>query len=115
MKFDTSKIYFKGHSQGGLTGPLFLVAEPEVKAAILSGAGGDLIYSLLNKTEPNNIPKIVQGLVHDPADEFHPRFSSDGTTIFFLSNRVDAYGANGFFDTERRGINVWSVSRFDLP
>jgi predicted esterase len=75
IKFDTSKIYFKGHSQGGLTGPLFLVAEPEVKAAILSGAGGDLIYSLLNKTEPNDIPKIVQGLVHDPADEFHPLLS----------------------------------------
>jgi len=50
-----------------------------------------------------------------PADEFHPRFSSDGTTIYFISNRVDAYGTNGFYDTERRGINVWSVSRFDLP
>ena len=40
IKFDASSIYFKGHSQGGLTGPLFLAAEPEVKAAILSGAGG---------------------------------------------------------------------------
>ena len=38
-----SRIYFKGHSQGGLTGPLFLAAEPEVKAAILSGAGAVLI------------------------------------------------------------------------
>jgi predicted esterase len=75
IKFDTSRIYFKGHSQGGLTGPLFLVAEPEVKAAILSGAGGFLIYSLLNKTEPANIPATVQGLVHDPADEFHPLLS----------------------------------------
>ena len=75
IKFDTSRIYFKGHSQGGLTGPLFLAAEPEVKAAILSGAGGDLIYSLLNKTEPNNIPSLVQGLVHDPVDEFHPLLS----------------------------------------
>ena len=34
------RIYFKGHSQGALTGALFLAAEPEVKAAILSGAGG---------------------------------------------------------------------------
>jgi predicted esterase len=75
LKLDPSRIYFKGHSQGGLTGPLFLAAEPEVKAAILSGAGGDLIYSLLNKTEPVPIPKVVQGLVHDPADEFHPLLS----------------------------------------
>ena len=50
-----------------------------------------------------------------PADEFHPRFSSDGSKIFFLSNRTDAYGADGVFDTERRGVNIWSVSRFDLP
>jgi hypothetical protein len=50
-----------------------------------------------------------------PADEFHPRFSSDGSTIFFVSNRIDGYGANGFYDTERRGTNIWSVSRFDLP
>jgi predicted esterase len=75
IKFDTSRIYFKGHSQGGLTGPLFLVAEPEVKAAVLSGAGGDLIYSLLNKTRPNPIPTIVQALLHDPVDEFHPLLS----------------------------------------
>jgi hypothetical protein len=49
------------------------------------------------------------------ADEFHPRFSSDGSMIFFVSNRIDGYGANGFYDTERRGVNIWSVSRFDRP
>jgi len=75
LKLDPSRIYFKGHSQGGLTGPLFLSAEPEVKAAILSGAGGGLISSLLDKTEPVNIPQVVQGLLHDPVDEFHPLLS----------------------------------------
>ncbi|HEY2749274.1 MAG TPA: hypothetical protein VGL86_31870 [Polyangia bacterium] len=75
IKFDVNRIYFKGHSQGGLTGPLFLAAEPEVKAAILSGAGGGLIASLLNKTEPVNIPQVVQALLHDPADQFHPLLS----------------------------------------
>ena len=75
FKLDPSRIYFKGHSQGGLTGPLFLAAEPEIKAAILSGAGGGLIASLLNKTEPVNIPQVVQALLHDPADQFHPLLS----------------------------------------
>ncbi|MDB4967232.1 MAG: hypothetical protein JWN44_2921 [Myxococcales bacterium] len=75
IKFDTTKIYFKGHSQGGLTGPLFLAAEPEVKAAVLSGAGGGLIDSLLNKTAPVNIPQVVQALLHDPADVYHPLLS----------------------------------------
>ncbi len=62
-------------------------------------------------SDPSSARQITSG----PADDFHPRFSSDGSTIFFVSNRVDGYGANGFYDTERRGLNIWSVSRFDLP
>jgi hypothetical protein len=50
-----------------------------------------------------------------PADDTHPRFNSDGTKIFFISNRVDQYGVNGIFQTERRGTNVWSVAHFDKP
>jgi hypothetical protein len=60
-------------------------------------------------------PSAARQITFGPADDFHPRFSSDGTEIFFMSNRVDGYGANGFEDTERRGINVWSMSRFDRP
>ena len=75
IKFDPDRIYFKGHSQGGLTGPLFLAAEPEVKAAILSGAGGVLIQALLGKLKPVDIPVTVGALLHDPVDEFHPLLS----------------------------------------
>jgi len=50
-----------------------------------------------------------------PADDSHPRFSSDGSTIFFVSNRADRYGYNGLFETERRGTNIWAVARFDKP
>jgi len=60
-------------------------------------------------------PSAARQITFGPADDFHPRFSSDGTAIFFMSNRVDGYGANGVQDTERRGINVWSMSRFDRP
>jgi len=62
-----------------------------------------------------NDVSAARQITFGPADEFHPRFSSNGSKIFFLSNRIDGYGANGFYDTERRGVNVWSVSRFDLP
>ena len=72
IKFDPARIYFKGHSQGGLTGPLFLGAEPEVKAAVLSGAGGGFIRSIMEKTEPINIPLLVQAVLRDTADEYHP-------------------------------------------
>ena len=49
------------------------------------------------------------------ANETQPRFSADGNAIFFVSNRSDRYGLNGVFGTERRGTNVWSVTRFDRP
>lgn len=62
-------------------------------------------------SDPSAAVQVTSG----PADEFHPRFSSDGTQIFFMSNRADGYSANGVFDTERRGVNIWSVGRFDLP
>jgi dienelactone hydrolase len=71
--FDASKIGFFGHSQGGLTGPLFLAAEPRVTGAVLSGAGGLAYISLLEKTEPVNIPGYVAVFIHDlPLDEFNP-------------------------------------------
>lgn len=72
IKFDPSKIYFVGHSQGGLTGPLFLAAEPKVKAGVLSGAGAVLILSLLNKKEPNDIAALVESLLMEPAGTDHP-------------------------------------------
>ena len=72
IKFDPSRIYFKGHSQGGQTGPLFIAYEPKVKAAILSGAGAVLEVALLNKTEPVKIPGLVQAIVGEPVDLFHP-------------------------------------------
>lgn len=72
IKFDPKRIYFKGHSQGGVTGPLFLAAEPEVKAAVLSGAGSFFISSLLHKTKPTNIPALLQSIFQDPIDEYHP-------------------------------------------
>jgi hypothetical protein len=73
IKFDPTRILFKGHSQGGLTGPLFLAVDPEVRTAVLSGAGAILIESLLNKTIPDDIPAIVDAILSDgTVDEFHP-------------------------------------------
>jgi len=50
-----------------------------------------------------------------PADDSQPRFSSDGNSIYFVSNRVDRYGVTGVTGTERRGTNIWSVAHFDRP
>jgi len=72
IQFDTTKIYFFGHSQGSLTGGLYVPAEPDVKAAIFSGAGAGLVGGLLHKTQPVDIASLVQSLFRDPVDDFHP-------------------------------------------
>jgi dienelactone hydrolase len=73
IRFDPERIYFFGHSQGGLTGPPFLAFEPEVDGAVLSGAGGLLYLSMLHKTEPIDITALVAAVIRDqPLDEFNP-------------------------------------------
>ena len=74
---------------------------------------GDRDIWIINaaSSNPNDAVRVTRG----PADDAHPRFSADGTKIYFVSNRGNKYGLNGVYDTERRGTNIWSVARFDKP
>lgn len=77
IAFDPDRIYFFGHSQGGLTGPLFAAVEPGLKAALFSEGGGRFIISIYQKTEPVDIPAVARTLLalkegdYD-VDLFHP-------------------------------------------
>jgi hypothetical protein len=83
IKFDSSKLMFFGHSQGGLNGPLFTAIDPSARGGVFSGAGALIIIALLEKTEPQpSIASLVQtlllGLTADELmekDEFHPGLS----------------------------------------
>ncbi len=69
---DSERIYFMGHSQGGITGPLAVAYEPDIRGAIFSGSGGLLYWALLLKTEPVDIPGLLMGFLRDyPLDEFN--------------------------------------------
>ena len=73
IKFDLNRIYYYGHSQGTIEGVPFLAYEPEVKATVLSGAGGYLLESLLNKTKPVNVAGLIQlALADNGVDNNHP-------------------------------------------
>ena len=73
ITFDANRVYFYGHSQGGLTGPGFVAYEPLVKGAILSGTGGLFYLNVLDKIEPVNFPELIATLVRDePVDEDNP-------------------------------------------
>ena len=73
---DATKVAFLGHSQGGLTGTPFVAAEPGLKAAVLSGTGGTLAITVLQRIDPLNFKALAELLVgidgKESLDEFHP-------------------------------------------
>lgn len=73
IKFDATKVYFFGHSQGGLTGPGFVAFEPSLTGAVFSGTGGLLYLGLLYKTKPLDVSMLLATFLRDdPVDEDNP-------------------------------------------
>lgn len=79
LSFDPTRIVVLGHSQGATHASLAVPYEPDVRAVLLSGNGGDLTQSLLNKTEPVDIAGVLPFALLDPTPEgtlasgdFHP-------------------------------------------
>lgn len=59
IRFDSSRLVFFGHSQGGLNGPLFLAVDDEARGGVLSGSASMISIALLEKVAPVNIPDLV--------------------------------------------------------
>jgi len=73
IRFDATKVYFFGHSQGGLTGPGFVAFEPTLSGAVFSGTGGLLYLGLLYKTKPLDVSMLLATFLRDdPVDEDNP-------------------------------------------
>jgi hypothetical protein len=73
IRFDMDNLYYMGHSQGSTTGVGFVAYEPEIEAAVFSGAGGLLIESLIAKKKPYDIPAAISiGLADPDIDRSHP-------------------------------------------
>jgi hypothetical protein len=52
LRVDPDRIFFVGHSQGGLTGALALPFLDEVQGWVLSGAGGGLSITMMQREDP---------------------------------------------------------------
>jgi hypothetical protein len=111
IKFDSTKVYFFGHSQGGLTGPGFVAFEPSLSGAVFSGTGGLLYIGLLYKTEPIDISMLLQTFMRDdPCDEDNPTLAmlqmwverSDGVNYagMFARNPIPGNAPRNIFQTE---------------
>jgi predicted esterase len=73
LRFDMSRLYFLGHSQGGVVGPMYAAYEPALDAVVLSGAGALTVNSLLDKTSPRDVANMVRvGLADASVSRTHP-------------------------------------------
>jgi hypothetical protein len=72
ISFDPNQIHFFGHSQGGLSGALVLGVEPSINSAVLSGAGGVLVETILRRKDFVDIASLVRALLEVPANNFGP-------------------------------------------
>jgi len=89
VHFDSARLLFFGHSQGGLNGPLFTAVDPSPRGAVFSGSGAELAIALLEKTLPEPsvaslVKTLLLGLKADEGaelDVFHPAISLAQTII----------------------------------
>jgi hypothetical protein len=109
IHFDANRLYFFGHSQGGLTGPGFVAFEPTLSGAVFSGTGGLLYLAMLYKKKPVDFPSLVETLTRDsPMDEDNPSLAvaqmwterADGVNYARYMVREPKAGAKNVFQTE---------------
>jgi len=75
IAIDETRVGYMGHSQGGLTGGVYLGVAEGIAGAVMSGAGGGLGVALLEKTAPIDIPALIILALDLEASEFdldHP-------------------------------------------
>lgn len=66
LRIDPDNIYFLGHSQGGITGAMILPFAPDIKAWVLSGAGGGVSMTLMQREDPLVIRDALLGALDAP-------------------------------------------------
>ncbi|RJO71517.1 MAG: hypothetical protein C4523_04090 [Myxococcales bacterium] len=70
IAFSRDIVLFHGHSHGGLSGALAAAVEDDVKAWMLSGAGGRMAITVMEREDPSLLD-LLQPLVGVPAGEAH--------------------------------------------
>ncbi len=72
--FDPELISFHGHSQGGMSGSLAAAVEDDVQGWVLSGAGGRLAITVLEREDPDLLGLMTPmiGIQVEEAHKHHP-------------------------------------------
>lgn len=84
VKMNPDNIVFFGHSHGGLAGVIVLGMDPRVKGAVISGASGVLVETILRRKDPLDIAQVLAAIVRlrtSQLDTFHPIMSLAQTLV----------------------------------
>ncbi len=83
--FDTTKIGYFGHSQGGLSGSIAAAYENDISAWVISGAGGGLGITVQERKDFADFEELVKFLLQIPEEEelteLHPVHSVIQTAV----------------------------------
>ncbi len=76
IPLDGKRLALYGHSQGGNAASLVAARQSSYGTIVMSGTGGTLIYTLLGKTQPVNVPAVLPYLLGETGaaavDASHP-------------------------------------------
>lgn len=78
VHFDPTRVFFFGHSQGGLVAPLFLGIDDGVSAAVISAGSAVMAYALLEKVEPISIPDVFRLALQLRGGDLNEAFEAEG-------------------------------------
>ncbi len=84
VALDPDRIWFFGHSHGGLSGALVLGVDKHIQGGVLSGAAGVLIETILRRKDPLDLAVLVSSVLGTDLsvlDTFHPMLSVVQTLV----------------------------------
>ncbi len=78
VRFAAERVAFFGHSQGGLSGAIYSAFAPQLSGAVLSGAGGHLTTTVVERKDPIDVKALAEGPLilgiegREALDPYHP-------------------------------------------
>jgi hypothetical protein len=78
IHFDPARVWFFGHSQGGVVGPVYLAIDDGVSAGVISAGSAVIANALLEKTSPVSIPDVLRLALGLPGPNTTDAFEREG-------------------------------------
>lgn len=113
-RFNSDRVMYHGHSQGGATGPLVTPFAEGLDQVVVSGTGGSLVYGLLGKKQPYDVSTGMSiALQEISLSEQHPALH----LMQYYFDEVDAtpYGALMGTQNPMHQLHVYGVNDTYTP